>query len=94
MEKEEIVGESVEQQETIEERRGRQEIEKELDDIKYAIKKEILSFELQKENLNQKKTNDRAKKAKLLIDHINKMRKLHEQQTALHDAFLIYKLKK
>ena len=39
MEKEEIVGERAEQQETIEEHRSQQEIKKELDEIRYAIKK-------------------------------------------------------
>jgi hypothetical protein len=70
MEKEEIVGESAEQQETIEERRGRHEVGKELDSIGDAIKKEIRSFELQDEKIEQLETNDRAKrtpKTKLLI---------------------------
>ena len=90
MEKEEIIGESI-----IEEHRGRHEVGKELDSIGDAIKKEIRSFELQNEKIEQLEANDRAKrtqKTKLLINHINKMSKLHEKQSALYDEFLKYKL--
>jgi hypothetical protein len=90
MEKEEIDGESI-----IEERRNRLDIGKELDEIGDAIKKEIRSFESQEKNLNQLETNDRAKRTKksiLLINHINRMRTLHKQQTLLYDEYLKYKL--
>jgi hypothetical protein len=58
MEKEEVVAESAEQQETIEESRGRHEMGKELDGIGDAIKKEIRNFELKDEKLNQLETTD------------------------------------
>ena len=90
MEKEEIIGECI-----VEERRNRQEIAKELDSIGGALRKQISSFELQNENLNQLETNDRAKRTEkfnLLINHLNSMRKLHEQQTLLNDEYLKYKL--
>ena len=97
MEKEEIVGESVEQRETIEEHRSKQEIKKELDEIRYAIKKEIQSYEKKEKQIVLLETYDRAKRTlrtNLLKNHINKMRKLHEKQAALHDEFLKFKLMK
>jgi hypothetical protein len=92
MEKEEIGGESI-----IDGRRNRLDIGKELDKIGDAIKKEVRSFELQENKLNQLETNDRAKRTQksiLLINHINRMRmrKLHKQQTLLYDEYLKYKL--
>ena len=90
MKKEEITGASI-----IEERRNRLVIGKELDEIGDAIKKEIKSFELQEEKLNQLETNDRSirtQKSILLINHINRMRTLHKQQTLLYDEYLKYKL--
>ena len=97
MEKEEILEESTEQQVTIEESRDRHKISQELVSIGDAIKKEIRSFELQDGKLNQLETNDRVirrQKSQLLINHINKMRKLHEKQAAIYDEFLKCKLKK
>lgn len=90
MEKEEIGGACI-----IEERRNRLEIGKELDNIGGDIRKEIGIFELQNEKLNQLETNERAKRAQkfnLLINHLNSMRKLHEQQILLNDEYLKYKL--
>ena len=90
MEKEEIDGEGI-----VDERRNRHEIAKELDSIGGAIRKEISSFELQNEKLNQLEINGGAKRTRklnLLINHLNSMRKLHEQQTLLYDEYLKYKL--
>ena len=92
MEKEKIIGECI-----VEERRNRHEIARELDSIGGGIKKEISSFELQNKKLNQLETNDSAKrtlKTNLLKNHINKMRRLHEKQAAVHDEFLKFKLMK
>ena len=97
MEKEEIGEESTEQKETIEERRSHKEIEKELDGIRYAIKKEIQSYEKKEKQLDQLETSDmdkRVKRARLILNHINKMRKLHEKQAALHKEFLKCKMLK
>jgi hypothetical protein len=95
MKKEEIVGESAEQQETIEEYRSQHEINKELDDVRYAIEKEIQYYVKKEKKIDLLETHDRAKrtpKTKLLINHIKKLRKLHEKQSALYDEFLKYKL--
>jgi hypothetical protein len=90
-------GERMEQQEIIEERRDRYEIGKDLGNIKYAIKKETQSFKQEEKKIDQLETSDmdkRAKKARLIVNHITIMRKLHEQQTAIDDEFLKYKLMK
>ena len=68
-------------------RRSPQEIEKEMDDNRYAIIKEIQGYEQKEKQINQIEIFAWAKrtlKTKLLINHINKMR-LYEKQTALND---------
>ena len=90
MEKEEIIGECM-----VEERRSRHEIAKELDGVGGAIRKEISSFELKNEMLNQLETNNKVKRTQkfsLLINHLNSMRKLRGQQAFLSDEYLKYKL--
>jgi hypothetical protein len=89
MEKEEIGEESMEQQETIEERRSHKEIKKELDDIRYAIKKEKQIDQLETSDMDK-----RAKRERLILNHINKMRKLHDKQAALYKEFLKCKMLK
>jgi hypothetical protein len=66
-----------------------------MDDTRYAFIKEIQGYEQKEKQINQLKIFARTKKTlktKLLINHINKMRKLYEKQTAQNDDFLKYKL--